>query len=171
MNDIARAITLAVTDLPSAVDVLRGRLAHDWTNATPPELRDDYERAWAQAFIDRLTVLIIGGIAKEFAIEQSVARDNGHLAQAWAGLYAAEHGGYIAHDGDLDDDGAGYDILWCTVPTADGPVEVGLHLDDSGFLAGMSGRRGERRVVPDDDVVIATLRDAVAYRLQAGGGE
>lgn len=60
-DDIARAITLAVTDRQSAVDVLRGRLAHDWTDVIPPELRDMYERDWAEAFVGRLVRLVAQG--------------------------------------------------------------------------------------------------------------
>ena len=60
MNDITRAITLAVTDRQSAVDVLRGRLAHDWTDVIPPELRDMYERDWAEMFVGRLAEVLAG---------------------------------------------------------------------------------------------------------------
>ena len=60
LNDITRAIALAVTDRQSAIDVLRGRLAHDWTDVILPELRDMYERDWAEAFVARLAEVLAG---------------------------------------------------------------------------------------------------------------
>lgn len=58
MSDITRAIALAVTDRQSAVDTLCGRLAHDWTDVIPPELRDMYERDWVEAFVERLAEVL-----------------------------------------------------------------------------------------------------------------
>jgi hypothetical protein len=98
-------------------------------------------------------------------MNDSLARDFSTMFQAFAVLYAREHGGYIARDGDLDDDGAGFDILWVTIPTPDGPRELGFHLDDSTGLDDIPSRRGERREVPDLDrmlEVLAAARPAAA---------
>jgi hypothetical protein len=95
----------------------------------------------------------------------SLENDFSLLIQAFAVLYAREHGGYIARDGDLDDSGAGFDILWVTIPTPDGPRELGFHLDDSTGLGDIPSRRGERREVPDLDrmlEIMAAARPAVA---------
>lgn len=51
-GDIARIIAGSVTDYTTAVEVLRGRLAHDWTDVIPHDMRDMYEQCWAAAFVD-----------------------------------------------------------------------------------------------------------------------
>lgn len=93
-------------------------------------------------------------------VDDEVAANDSAMIQAFAVLYAREHGGYIARDGDLDDDGAGFDILWVTIPTLDGLREIGFHLDDSTGLDDIPSRRGERREVPDEDRMLEILTAA-----------
>lgn len=50
-------VELAVVNSADAVEQLRTALAHDWTDAIPPHVRDEYEHRWAQAFVDTVTRL------------------------------------------------------------------------------------------------------------------
>jgi len=59
-DDITSIIAGSVTNYTTAIEVLRGRLAHDRTDVIPADMRDMYEGDWAEAFIDRVWVVAHG---------------------------------------------------------------------------------------------------------------